>query len=304
MAFGPLALSKLRSDAMSSACMQVTAVAHVPLAGRYWAHLNLHGDPIGSSPYLLTVRAAAASAGASALWGEGLHRAVAGLPAYFAIQLKDALGNATALGAHEVTARVASPSNNAARMALPHSPTAAKVAAAAAQAEADGAVVVNGLGADYVGEAPPPPSDGASEVATAAGGVDTPECSIYHAYDQQGGGGGAGKASGGEGNAGPGMLSGVWRTLTAGRHYLHLQLRGEPLPGSPFPITVLGGHTHAASSTLYLQGGATRTIRPGELLLFQILARDRWGNLRGESGDDFHVHVRGGARPTTQEVCF
>jgi hypothetical protein len=276
---------------------EVTAVAAVTIAGRYWAHLSLHGHPIGGSPYLITVRPSAASAAASSIWGDGLHTAMAGVPAYFAVQLKDALGNATADGVEELTARVTTPSVGA-RIALPAAPSA--------DDEATGALAGDGSGGD-----------------AAVGSRGVPECSLYHAYDHAplkkggagaGGGGGGGEADGangaalvaqsglGDGSSSPGLLSGVWRTLTAGRHYLHIQLRGEPLPGSPFPITVLGGHTHAGSSTLYRQAGAADALQPGELVLCQVLARDRWGNLRGEGGDDFHVHVRGGARPTVQEL--
>ena len=83
---------------------------------------------------------------------------------------------------------------------------------------------------------------------------------------------------------------------------MHIELRSEPLRGSPFPILVRAGPTHAASSTLYLEGGASRVLRPNEPLLVRIYARDRWGNLRGEGGDDFHVFVQGAARPTLQEL--
>ena len=52
------------------------------------------------------------------------------------------------------------------------------------------------------------------------------------------------------------------------------------MAGSPFPILVVGGATHAASSTLYLPGGSTRRLHPGEPFALALLARDRWGNVR------------------------
>ena len=67
-------------------------------------------------------------------------------------------------------------------------------------------------------------------------------------------------------------------------------------------MTVKAGPTHAASSELYLEGGATRVVRPNEPILVRIYARDRWGNLRGEGGDEWHVWVQGACKPTPQEL--
>ena len=43
------------------------------------------------------------------LWGDGLSAAVAGMPAYFALQLRDKLANPTADGAADVSATVEPP---------------------------------------------------------------------------------------------------------------------------------------------------------------------------------------------------
>ena len=85
-------------------------------------------------------------------------------------------------------------------------------------------------------------------------------------------------------------------------HITHFTLRGEPIIGSPYAISVKAGPTYASTSTLFLEGGTGRLARPNEPLLVRIYARDRWGNVRGEGGDEFHVFVQGSARPALQEI--
>ena len=69
----------------------VEAVMRPTVAGRYWLHATLDGEPIGASPYGVHVEPAPADTRMSELWGDGLVQAVAGMPAYFCVQLRDAL---------------------------------------------------------------------------------------------------------------------------------------------------------------------------------------------------------------------
>ena len=230
----------------------IEAIATPQVAGRYWLHLTLRGAPIGRSPYGFTLKPAKADARSSEMWGGGITAASAGVPAYFAIQLRDALGNAASDGADDVKAYVEPPSRIV-RQAL--------------------------------GNAPPSPGEEeAALIREEDDGNETCECTIQQ--------------TGGE----AGLFSGVWRTLRAGRHRMHVTLRGEPLPGSPFIIISSPGPTHAPSSNFYIEGGASREFRPNELVVVRIFARDRWTNVRGEGGDDFHIFVQGAARPSMQEL--
>ena len=239
----------------------VEAVMTPSVAGRYWLHLAHNGEPIGASPYSVYVRPGAASPHHAELWGEGLTTAVAGEVAYFAVQLRDSLKNATADGASEVRARVEPP------------PRMARAS-------------LDGLPMQYVG------GDGAAEEGAIPG--EGCECTIQTTHDPA--------EPSGTGRHDPGLFSGVWRTMRTGRHLMHLTLRSEPLVGSPYAILVKAGPTHAPASTLYLEGGASRLVRPNEPIIVRIYARDRWGNVRGEGGDDFHVFVQGAARPSLQEL--
>lgn len=237
-------------------------------AGRYWAHFTLHGSPIGGSPFAIAVRPAAACASTVELWGEGLSAAVAGVPSYFALQLRDAHGNPTSDGLEGITMRVQGPA------------AAARQDRSSGGDEADGQADA-GAGGSGVEWSLHVPATGGGEIQAASPGKQQQQAPLAPP---------------------PGMLSGVWRSLCAGRHHVHLQLHGEPLPGSPFAVGVRGGPTHASSSTLIREGGGGRFAAIGELVVVRILARDRWGNVRGEGGEDFHIFVRGAARPGTQEM--
>ena len=316
--------------AMPPLAEEIEAVVTPSVAGRYWAHLTLNGAPIGGSPFAIAVRPARAHAPACELWGDGLSGAIAGVPAYFAVQLRDAHGNPTTEGLEGVTMRVAPPAS-AARHTLPAALVGGGGGGGGGGGESGGG---NG---EPEGGGGWNPADGhesghaADDEPAGGGGV---EWTLHHAPEQprpinsprqssprqssprpssprqpsprqpsrQAADAAAAPPPSPSSAASFGLLSGVWRSLRAGRHYVHLQLHGAPLPGSPFAVGVRGGPTHASSSTLYREGGGGRFVAPHERVVVRILARDRWGNVRGEGGDDFHVFVRGASRPSQQEM--
>jgi hypothetical protein len=269
----------------------VEAVASPTIGGRYWLHIALRGEPLGASPYALIVQPAAAEASSCDLWGEGVTAATAGTPAYFLIQLRDAHGNATDADADTLSASVETPARVArASLGPPPPPPPPPRPPPSPWRPVDG-------------DSPPRTRGRAGRSADAdgyesddGGGGETCECAIRaaaHTAAENGVPYGAREL---------GLFSGVWRSLRTGRHLMHVTVRGEHVPGSPLPILVKAGPTHVATSALVLDGGHGRLIRPNELLVVRIIARDRWGNVRGEGGDELHVFVQGSARPALQEL--
>ena len=272
--------------------LEIEATATPQAAGRYWIHVHLGDAPLAGSPFLVHVRPAAAMGASAEVWGDGLREAVAGMPAYFAVQLRDALGNVTMEGAEGLTARVAAPPQVGDRGGGGGGGGGGDGdgdAAAAAEARALGVLSNSscecelrhmymhdqpGFAAD--GDAPPPPPPpppssprGQHPLSPSRAGPRSPP------HDSA---------------SDPGLFSGVWRSMQVGRHFLHLQLHGEPLPGSPFAIAVVGGPLYASASTLSLEGGTAQPRAPEELLIGRIIARDR-GN-RGVGGEEFTSSAR------------
>ena len=88
--------------------LHASAIATV--SGRYYAHVTLHGEQVGGSPFALSVRAAAAVGGACEVWGDALGGTlVAGGRAHFALRMRDEYGNVSAGHAGLLTATITPP---------------------------------------------------------------------------------------------------------------------------------------------------------------------------------------------------
>ena len=68
---------------------------------------------------------------------------------------------------------------------------------------------------------------------------------------------------------------------------MELYLNGEELPGSPFPADISAGPVLPASCTL--EGPDLVGCLLGATCSFLVASRDAFSNLRGGSGDSFHV---------------
>ena len=72
-----------------------------------------------------------------------------------------------------------------------------------------------------------------------------------------------------------GLVLGEVYSTTAGTHLLHVQLRDEHLPGSPFCIPVPAARAHPSESSVQLTPSAQ--CMPGKSIALRIFARDRFG---------------------------
>ncbi|KAL1495176.1 hypothetical protein AB1Y20_017041 [Prymnesium parvum] len=234
------------------------------LAGRYWAHLTIEGQHVRGSPFSMRVLPAPAVAHASEVWGGGLSEGVAGVRASFFVQLRDEFGNASARDVALLRARLVAPVQSARTFPIPSAVDSPSLALPLEEAEGDDGC-------------------GAALVQPAQGGGEDHEAPRPPPHPREG------------------PAAGFCVSRTAGRHLLHLTLGDEALPGSPFQVTVRAGPT-AAHATL-LHGGASLVgARAGQQLRLQLLARDRFGNPRGEGGDDFHLFVHGASKPEEQRL--
>ncbi|KAL1507812.1 hypothetical protein AB1Y20_007420 [Prymnesium parvum] len=82
-----------------------------------------------------------------------------------------------------------------------------------------------------------------------------------------------------------------YQPTLAGRYSLSCTLRNEQIKSAPFPLNVLPAAAHAPSCVFYGPGTSSGSV--GVSTEFTIEARDKFGNSRGEGGDNFVVVLIG-----------
>ena len=81
-----------------------------------------------------------------------------------------------------------------------------------------------------------------------------------------------------------------WAGKFAGIYAVHVQLDGASVGGTPFNCRVLP--TAIAPAQCDVQAHSASTVRAGERAEFRIIARDSFGNVRSQGGDEFACMVR------------
>jgi filamin len=91
-----------------------------------------------------------------------------------------------------------------------------------------------------------------------------------------------------------------WVGKFTGLYAVHIQLDGATVGGTPFNCNVLP--TAIAPTQCDVQANSSSLIRAGERAEFRIIARDTFGNVRSQGGDEFAVMVRMVEGPGKTEV--
>ena len=91
-----------------------------------------------------------------------------------------------------------------------------------------------------------------------------------------------------------------WSGKYAGIYAVRIQLDGASVGGTPFNCNVLP--TAISPEQCDVQANSTSLVRAGERAEFRIIARDAFGNVRSQGGDEFAVMVRMVEGPGKTEV--
>ena len=92
----------------------------------------------------------------------------------------------------------------------------------------------------------------------------------------------------------------TWAGKHAGLYAVRVQLDGASVGGTPFNCNVLP--TAIAPAQCDVQANSSSLVRAGERAEFRIIARDTYGNVRSQGGDEFAVLVRMVEGPGKTEV--
>lgn len=92
----------------------------------------------------------------------------------------------------------------------------------------------------------------------------------------------------------------TWAGKHAGLYAVRVQLDGASVGGTPFNCNVLP--TAIAPAQCDVQANSSSLVRAGERAEFRIIARDTFGNVRSQGGDEFAVLVRMVEGPGKTEV--